>query len=48
MEFDIIDVTEEELKHYTAVQMQVLRTAQKNKKRAFCTKWKKSWLCLKN
>ena len=31
MEFDIIDVTEEELKHYTAVQMQVLRTAQKNK-----------------
>ena len=31
MEFDIIDVTEEELKHYTAVQMQVLRTTQKNK-----------------
>lgn len=31
MEFDIIDVTEEELKNYTAVQMQVLRSAQKNK-----------------
>ena len=31
MEFDIIDVTEEELEKFTAVQMQLLRTAQKNK-----------------
>ncbi|MDE6504922.1 MAG: hypothetical protein K2L42_03540 [Clostridia bacterium] len=31
MEFDIIDITEEELKNLTAVQMQLLRTAQKNK-----------------
>ena len=31
MEFDIIDLTEEELKKLTAVQMQLLRTAQKKK-----------------
>ena len=31
MEFDIIDITEEELKNLTTVQMQLLRTAQKNK-----------------
>lgn len=31
MEFDVIEVTEEELKNFTAVQMQLLRTAQKNK-----------------
>lgn len=31
MEFDIIEVTEEDLNGYTAVQMQLLRTAQKNK-----------------
>lgn len=31
MEFDIIEVTEEELQGYSAVQMQLLRTAQKNK-----------------
>lgn len=31
MEFDIIDVTEEELKEYSAVQMQLLRSAQKEK-----------------
>ena len=31
MEFDIIDLTEEELKKLTNVQMQLLRTAQKKK-----------------
>lgn len=31
MEFDVIEVTEEQLKKFTAVQMQLLRTAQKNK-----------------
>jgi len=31
VEFDIISVTEEELNKYTAVQMQLLRTAQKKK-----------------
>ena len=31
MEFDVIEVTEEELKNFTAVQMQLLRSAQKNK-----------------
>lgn len=31
MKFDIINVTEEELKKFTAVQMQLLRNAQKNK-----------------
>lgn len=31
MTFDIIEITEEELKNYSAVQMQLLRTAQKNK-----------------
>ena len=31
MEFDVKEVTEEELANYTAVQMQLLRTAQKNK-----------------
>lgn len=31
MEFDIIEITEEELAKYSAVQMQLLRTAQKNK-----------------
>lgn len=31
MEFDVIEVTEEELNGYTAVQMQLLRTAQKSK-----------------
>lgn len=31
MEFDVIDISEEELKDFTVVQMQLLRTAQKNK-----------------
>ena len=31
MMFDIIDITEYELKNFTTVQMQLLRTAQKNK-----------------
>lgn len=31
MTIDIIDVTDEELKNFTVVQMQLLRTAQKNK-----------------
>lgn len=31
MTFDIIEVTEEELKKYSTIQMQLLRTAQKNK-----------------
>ena len=31
MVFDIIDVTEEQLKDYTAVQMKMLRTAQQKK-----------------
>ncbi len=31
MEFDVIEVTDEELLNYTAVQMQLLRNAQKNK-----------------
>ena len=31
MEFDVIEVTEEQLKKFTAVQIQLLRTAQKNK-----------------
>lgn len=31
MEFDVIDLTDEELKKLTAVQMQLLRTAQKKK-----------------
>lgn len=34
MEFDVIEVTEEELKNFTAVQMQLLRTTQKKQKRA--------------
>lgn len=31
MEFDIVEISEEELKRFTAVQMQILRTAQKSK-----------------
>ncbi|MDE7215136.1 MAG: hypothetical protein K2N68_04810 [Clostridia bacterium] len=31
MKFDVIEVTEEQLAKYSAVQMQLLRTAQKNK-----------------
>ncbi len=31
MKFDIVEISEEELKNFTAVQMQLLRTAQKSK-----------------
>ena len=31
MEFDVVEVSEEELKEFSAVQMQILRTAQKDK-----------------
>ena len=31
MEFDIVEISDEELKNFTPVQMQILRTAQKNK-----------------
>ena len=31
MKFDIVDISEEELKNFSAVQMQILRTAQKSK-----------------
>ncbi|MDE7082474.1 MAG: hypothetical protein K2O89_02065 [Clostridia bacterium] len=31
MKFDVVEVTEDELNNFTAVQMQLLRTAQKNK-----------------
>ena len=31
MKYDVVEVTEEELKKFTAVQMQILRTAQKDK-----------------
>ena len=31
MKFDVVKVTDEELKNFTAVQMQLLRTAQKSK-----------------
>ena len=31
MEFDVVEISDEELKNFTPVQMQILRTAQKNK-----------------